>query len=349
MRLTLSNDLRAHESRSRSVFEKPGAPEADALLRSVWSGSSVPAPERTLAAVLTATAGGYECTTPDTTGPLLRYWLAEAIPELRPQLLSEVHGLAGAATPAHWAAWLSENPDGDGYRLSGACRIVMPIGVSSVLVRATHGTRHAAVSVPLSAAGVDTDVEPTLDRDLSITTVGFDGTPVPAERVVPLEDRPDVFAELTSLGRLLAAAEMAGAMQWAVEAAVKHAGERSQFGKPLGSFQAVAHSCADMYSMVELCRSLNYAAAAESLPSGAPDEEKATLAALLAHDRAVRVITDAIHIHGAEGLRFDGALHRRLARCQVTRVLWGSKPELSSAALTHLARRISYRIDAGLS
>ncbi|RPK93464.1 MULTISPECIES: acyl-CoA dehydrogenase family protein [Streptomyces] len=109
-------------------------------------------------------------------------------------------------------------------------------------------------------------------------------------------------------GALLTAAEQLGSAARTTETAVQHAGEREQFGSPIGSFQAVKHLCADMLARTEPARAAVYAAAV----TGDPVEIAA--AKLLADDAAVRNARDCLQIHGGMGFTWEADVHLHLKR-----------------------------------
>ncbi|MBM7057942.1 acyl-CoA dehydrogenase family protein, partial [Streptomyces durocortorensis] len=115
---------------------------------------------------------------------------------------------------------------------------------------------------------------------------------------------------------LLTAAEQLGSAARTTEAAVQHAGEREQFGSPVGSFQAVKHLCADMLARTEPARAAVYAAAV----TGDPVEIAA--AKLLADDAAVRNARDCLQIHGGMGFTWEADVHLHLKRAWLRAASW---------------------------
>lgn len=109
-------------------------------------------------------------------------------------------------------------------------------------------------------------------------------------------------------GALLTAAEQLGSAARTTETAVQHAGDREQFGSPIGSFQAVKHLCADMLARTEPARAAVYAAAV----TGDPVEIAA--AKLLADEAAVRNARDCLQIHGGMGFTWEADVHLHLKR-----------------------------------
>ena len=124
-------------------------------------------------------------------------------------------------------------------------------------------------------------------------------SPVLRTAVVPWTS--EVPAEAARELAVLWAAQAVGGAQWLVDASVAFARERTQFGKPIGSFQAVKHRLADMHSQAE------YADTAVVWASQEPaDAERASRYAL---DTAVKVAQSAIQVHGGMGFTWELGLH----------------------------------------
>ncbi|MET8937623.1 acyl-CoA dehydrogenase family protein [Streptomyces rubiginosohelvolus] len=115
---------------------------------------------------------------------------------------------------------------------------------------------------------------------------------------------------------LLTAAEQLGSAARTTEAAVQHAGEREQFGSPIGSFQAVKHLCADMLARTEPARAAVYAAAVTG------DPVEIAVAKLLADDAAVRNARDCLQIHGGMGFTWEADVHLHLKRAWLRAASW---------------------------
>jgi alkylation response protein AidB-like acyl-CoA dehydrogenase len=107
------------------------------------------------------------------------------------------------------------------------------------------------------------------------------------------------------LARVALAAEQVGGSQRALDMCVEYAATRHQFGRPIGSFQAIKHTCADLLVEVELARSAAYhaAAAASSHPAELP--AAASLAAAYCADAYVHVAEENLHIHGGIGFTWE--------------------------------------------
>ncbi|WP_097982366.1 acyl-CoA dehydrogenase family protein [Streptomyces sp. f150] len=138
-----------------------------------------------------------------------------------------------------------------------------------------------------------------------------------AERAPAATERAPAHAgRLRFEAALLTAAEQLGSAARTTEAAVQHAGDREQFGSPIGSFQAVKHLCADMLARTEPARAAVYAAAV----TGDPVEIAA--AKLLADEAAVRNARDCLQIHGGMGFTWEADVHLHLKRAWLRAASW---------------------------
>lgn len=120
------------------------------------------------------------------------------------------------------------------------------------------------------------------------------------------------------------AAELVGIAQRALDMSVAYAKEREQFGRPIGAYQAVAHTCAEMLWEVEESRSLTYYAAwaADAEPESLP--LAASMAKARASDAAWSVCKAAIQVHGGIGFTWEHDLHFLLKRARASGRLFGS-------------------------
>lgn len=136
-------------------------------------------------------------------------------------------------------------------------------------------------------------------------------------------------------GMVAVAAELVGVAQRALEMAVAYAKERQQFGRPIGSYQAVSHRCAQMLYDVEEARSLTYYAAwcadaqEEEATAGAADAADSLplavhMAKARASDAATAVADAALQVFGGIGFTWEHDLHFWLKRAQVGAGLLGS-------------------------
>ena len=134
---------------------------------------------------------------------------------------------------------------------------------------------------------------------------------------------PAEAAALLDRGAVATSAETLGGSSRVLDMAVEHAKERVQFGKPIGSFQAVKHRCADMLVDLEGMRSTVYHAA-WSLAAEQPDASiAASTAKTWCADAGRRVMASGLQVHGGIGFTWEHDLHLFLKRAQLDQVCFG--------------------------
>ena len=140
---------------------------------------------------------------------------------------------------------------------------------------------------------------------------------------------------------VLASALLLRSADRALQAAVAYAADRHQFGRPIGSFQAIKHLLADMYVRTCLARSATYAAAAIADDRGSGDLVVAASAAkLIATDAAIRNAKTCIQVHGGMGFTWEMVPHYLLKRAWVLEHTFGSRPQHAESSIaTDLAER----------
>ncbi len=142
-------------------------------------------------------------------------------------------------------------------------------------------------------------------RASETASVIFEDCFVPDENRLGDEGRGFVNAmEILDGGRISIAALAVGIAQGAFESAVRYAGERQQFGKPISEFQAIQFKLADMATQIDAARLLMYRAAWMK-DSGKKTTRESSMAKLYASEMSVRVCEDAIQIHGGYGYTKD--------------------------------------------
>ncbi|WP_438487429.1 acyl-CoA dehydrogenase family protein [Streptomyces sp. S186] len=130
---------------------------------------------------------------------------------------------------------------------------------------------------------------------------------------------------------LLTAAEQLGSAGRTVETAVAYARQRTQFGAPIGSFQAVKHLCAGMLVRSELARAAVYAAAVTG------DALDIAGAKLLADEAAVGNARDCLQVHGGMGFTWEAEVHLHLKRAWLRAERWGGAREAEERLARALA------------
>jgi len=121
----------------------------------------------------------------------------------------------------------------------------------------------------------------------------------------------------------LLAAECVGGSQKVLDMSVAYARERIQFGRPIGSFQAVKHKCADMLVDVELGRSAMYYAAWAASEEEAELALAASMAKAFCGEAYTRVASNGIHVHGGIGFTWEHDMHLYFKRAKSNEMLLG--------------------------
>jgi alkylation response protein AidB-like acyl-CoA dehydrogenase len=171
----------------------------------------------------------------------------------------------------------------------------------------------------VEATGHARSVRPSMDPTRGLADLAFWGAPA----VALGEGAPALRQRAT----ILVAAEAVGVAERALELSVEYAKVRQQFGKPIGSFQAIKHRCADMAVRAEVARSaVTYAAVA--LDEGEPDAARQVhVAKALAADAARQNATDNVQNHGGMGYTWEADAHLYLKRAWVLEHAFGRRVE----------------------
>jgi alkylation response protein AidB-like acyl-CoA dehydrogenase len=209
---------------------------------------------------------------------------------------------AGGWSPADSTAELSDGA------LSATKIAVADAAGADVLV--VSGASGAHFLVATDDPGVEITPQESLDPTRKLYRVSFDSA-----AAEPLPDGDEASLQ-HAYGTIVAAlaAENVGVAQRAMETAVEYAKDRKQFDRPIGSFQAVAHRCAQMLLEVEGARSLTYGAAWALDHDPQTAARSASMAKAYAGDTGFRVCASAIQVHGGTGFTWEHDLHFFLKR-----------------------------------
>ncbi|WP_167471668.1 acyl-CoA dehydrogenase [Nocardia arthritidis] len=171
--------------------------------------------------------------------------------------------------------------------------------------------------IPPDTTGLRVEPLAPVDPSAPLARVHCDAVSVPDARVFTA---PHDVADLVAA---LATAELAGIAGWCLETAVQYAKVREQFGRKIGSFQAVKHICAWMLCRTELIRALAADVAAAVDEGGAELPIAAAIAAAVALDAAVETAKDCIQVLGGIGFTWEHDAHFYLRRATALRQLLG--------------------------
>jgi alkylation response protein AidB-like acyl-CoA dehydrogenase len=238
-------------------------------------------------------------------------------------VLADAPGQQGSVLQSRW---LSAVADG-GVRIAvGTSSMPAVPGAegADLLLLERDGELHA---VP--AAAVALTPRPALDGSRRLAQV--DWAPSPSTLVVSGFEAEEVLAALGDRAAMATGAVLVGVADRLIAMAAQYAKDRSQFGKPIGSFQAVKHHLADALVRVEFARPMVYRAAL-SLSDGDGDASlHASMAKAMASDAATLAARTALQVHGAIGYTWEHDLHLWMKRAWALAAAWGD-------AATHRAR-----------
>jgi alkylation response protein AidB-like acyl-CoA dehydrogenase len=214
---------------------------------------------------------------------------------------------------------------GGDLRLTGEAAFVPDAEAAEHLLLPALGPDGAPVLVHAGPDGPRPAVtpQPVLDATRRLAAVAADGLAVPAGAVWRLAAPGEGFGPLALRAAVAVACDSVGVAAAMLDATVAYAGARRQFGRPIGSFQAVKHACADMLVASTVARAL-VAEAVEGVAAGRPDAAAVARAKAHATATAVDVVGTALQLHGGIGYTWESGVHAYLKRAALDRSLYGS-------------------------
>jgi alkylation response protein AidB-like acyl-CoA dehydrogenase len=222
-------------------------------------------------------------------------------------------------------AWRSRRAS---MALQGTSGFVLDADTASVLIVAARDEAGvvAVVAVETDASGLHIERVPTVDGTRRLFKVSFDDVAVGRERLLcePGAQTEELLMAVLSLGVIGAACDATGVADQALQRAAEYAKQRTQFGKPIGTFQAVKHSCADMAIAVEASRAAT-GAAAEALDG---DRAGWNVTASITSSYVGPACSEAcglgLRVHGGIGFTWEHDSHLYLKRAKLDEVLFGT-------------------------
>jgi alkylation response protein AidB-like acyl-CoA dehydrogenase len=207
---------------------------------------------------------------------------------------------------------------GDGLRLDGATFVVEGATAELFVLAARRGSEPVLVAVEAGASGVAIEPLATLDQTRRQAAVRFEGAPATL-----LAAGPEALARARDLLSVGLAVESVGAAARCLDETVAYLKERVQFGRPIGSFQALKHRCADLATELEAARSTAYYAtwAVDGAPAEMP--VVAPLAEAVAGAALLHVAAESIQMHGGIGFTWEHDAHMYLKRAKANELLAG--------------------------
>lgn len=227
-------------------------------------------------------------------------------------------------------AWIPERA-AQGFRLTGRKRHVPDADTADLIILAVRTQAGSVGSdgvsllvLPADAPGITIRPTQLLDGTHGFCEIEFRDVFVSDDALLGSEgEGAAILQAVTASARVALCAEMTGGAQRALDLSVAHAKTREQFGKPIGSFQAISHKCADMLVRVESARSATYYAA-WALANERPDAQTSScLAKAYCSDAFAKVAGDAIQVHGGLGFTWEQEPHLHFRRAKTLEHLLG--------------------------
>ena len=194
------------------------------------------------------------------------------------------------------------------------------------LAASDSGNGDSPVILPVSkgADGVEIKSMPAMDETRKLYEVHFNNVIVNGADVFGADGNArGALLQATQVATVALCAEMVGGMQWILDTTVDYAKTRQQFGRPIGSFQAVQHQCADMLLMTESARSATYYAA-WAVTEGAPNAGTAvSIAKAYCSDAFREVGNRGVQVHGGIGFTWEHDLQLYYKRSKASETMFG--------------------------
>jgi alkylation response protein AidB-like acyl-CoA dehydrogenase len=221
------------------------------------------------------------------------------------------------------ATRLTATPAGDGdWRLDGRKSFVLDGHTARLIL--VVGRTDAGLSlfaVQADAPGLSRTALPTLDQTRKLARLDFDAVPA---TLVGADGAGDAaLGKTLDIAAIAQAAEQLGGAQRALDMAVEYAKVRHQFGRPIGSFQAIKHRCADLLLEVESLRSAVQYAAAAVAEDSAEIPVVAALVKAYASEVYFHVAAENIQIHGGIGFTWEHDAHLYFKRAKASELFLG--------------------------
>ncbi len=221
---------------------------------------------------------------------------------------------------------LSASAAGTGFRLQGTKLFVHDAHNADVIVvaaRTGEGEDGITLFAIDAAQGTSSRVLKTMDQTRKLCEVEIDVEVGPDAVLGEVGGGWRLLDRINDRAKVALCAEMCGGAQTVLDMSVEYAKVREQFGKPIGSFQAIQHKCADMLVQVESAKSATYHAAwavSEDVPGA---HLAACMAKAYCSDAYREVAGEGIQIHGGIGFTWEHDMHLYFKRAKGSEVTFG--------------------------
>jgi alkylation response protein AidB-like acyl-CoA dehydrogenase len=261
-------------------------------------------------------------------GAVLQATNAEHREHWLPRLISGEFIITAALTSADGsldAPGVHATEDDDGVRLDGEVGFVPDLATAdAVCVAASQSDGQIGLYLlAASAEGVHITPQITVDRTRRLARLRCDGVRVTkGESLVTPGAGRDLLDELLDRAAVGVAAGAAGGAEMVLEMTIAYLKERIQFGRPIGSFQALKHRCADMFLAVEAARQ-SVSHAARVIDDPRQRLAATAIAKITATEAYAHVAAEGVQLHGGIGYTWEHDLHMHLKRAKLDEALFG--------------------------
>lgn len=238
------------------------------------------------------------------------------------ELRTIAEGLAEGTLRAAWAhdGTVTSRIDGTGLVLTGRAGAVQAVAAADWLLVTTNDADSPAL-VLIDPRDIGMQRRRTLDESRGWYDLSFDDVSVPASRV--LATGHEAVTWWRDAATVLICADALGVGERLLEMTVEHATTREQFGRPLGSFQAIKHKAADMLTALKGVRAAT-ALAAMALDAGQPNASlDASIAKAYTSEGISALAGEALQVHGGIGFSWEHDLHLFLRRAKTDEIVLG--------------------------
>jgi len=180
----------------------------------------------------------------------------------------------------------------------------------------------AVVTVPRDSDGLTVEAMSAIDATRKLSKLVFENV-AGGRLVVRGEQAAKALSKSTRLATVAVCAELVGGMQWVLDTTLEYAKTREQFGRVVGSFQAVQHHCADMLYHLESARSAAYYSAWAVSVDDPGADGAVSVAKAYCSDAAREVGNLGIQVHGGIGFTWEHDLHLLYKRSKSNEILFG--------------------------
>jgi alkylation response protein AidB-like acyl-CoA dehydrogenase len=223
------------------------------------------------------------------------------------------------------AVKLGATREGGRFSLKGRKLFVPDAEVSDLIICvARDGDSLALLPIERGAEGLTVEPMPSMDATRKLYEVAFEDVGVAEGDALGADgDARGALRGALEVATAILCAEMVGGMQWVLDTTVEYAKTRQQFGRPIGSFQAVQHMCADMLLLTESARSAAYYAAWTLTENDPAARAAVSIAKAYCSDAYREVANRGVQVHGGIGFTWEHDLQLYYKRSKSSETLFG--------------------------